>query len=136
MVVVTQIGSGSTLPHAECTCRWVAADRKGRSFADLEGFLHHVDDTLHPLDDIIGFGRVGLQLFAGAGGGVKSRRSLRGAVREVVAASMVEVAVKDPKQISMGLVRMSAMLAGKMTPDRAPMLHSEFPTSPTWRANC
>jgi hypothetical protein len=26
----------------------------------LEGFLHHVDDSLHSLNDIIGFGRVGL----------------------------------------------------------------------------
>jgi hypothetical protein len=57
-------------------------------------------------------------------------------VREVAAASVVEVAVKELKQISTGLVRMSAMLAGKTTPDRATMLHSEFPISPTWRANC
>jgi hypothetical protein len=28
------------------------------------------------------------------------------------------------------------MLAGKTTPDRAAMLHSEFLISPTWRANC
>jgi hypothetical protein len=34
------------------------------------------------------------------------------------------------------LARMSAMLAGKTTPDRAAMLHSEFFISPTWRANC
>jgi hypothetical protein len=44
--------------------------------------------------------------------------------------------MKDPKQITMGLARMSAMLAGKTTPDRATMLHSEFPISPTWRTNC
>jgi hypothetical protein len=44
--------------------------------------------------------------------------------------------VKELKQISTGLVRMSAMLTRKMTPDRATMLHSEFPISPTWRANC
>jgi hypothetical protein len=25
------------------------------------------------------------------------------------------------------------MLAGKTTPDRATMLHNEFPISPTWR---
>jgi hypothetical protein len=43
--------------------------------------------------------------------------------------------VKEPKQISTGLARMSAMLAGKTTPDRATMLQSEFPVSPTWRAN-
>jgi hypothetical protein len=30
---------------------------------------------------------------------------------------------------------MSAMLARKMTPDRAAKLHSEFLISPTWRAN-
>jgi hypothetical protein len=55
---------------------------------------------------------------------------------EVVAADTVEVVVKEPKQISTGLARMSAMLTGKATPDRATMLHSEFPISPTWRANC
>jgi hypothetical protein len=44
--------------------------------------------------------------------------------------------VKDPKQISTGLARTSAMLARKMTPDRATMLHSEFPISPTWHVNC
>jgi hypothetical protein len=44
---------------------------------------------------------------------------------------MVGVAVKQPKQISMGLARMSAMLIGKMTLDRATMLHSEFPITPT-----
>jgi hypothetical protein len=44
--------------------------------------------------------------------------------------------VKDPKQISMGLARMSAMLTGKTTPVRATILHNEFPISPTWRANC
>jgi hypothetical protein len=44
--------------------------------------------------------------------------------------------VKEPKQISTGLARMSAMLAEKTTPDRVTMLHSEFLISPTWRANC
>jgi hypothetical protein len=44
--------------------------------------------------------------------------------------------VKETKQISMGLARMSTMLAGKTMPDRAAMLHSEFLISPTWRANC
>jgi hypothetical protein len=51
--------------------------------------------------------------------------------REVVAAGTVEVAMKEPKQISRGLARMSTMLAGKTTPDQATMLHSEFPISPT-----
>jgi hypothetical protein len=37
---------------------------------------------------------------------------------------------------STGLARMSTMLAGKTTPDRATMLHNEFPISPTWHANC
>jgi hypothetical protein len=41
--------------------------------------------------------------------------------------------VKEPKQISTGLARMSAMLTGKTTPDRATMLHSEFPITPTRR---
>jgi hypothetical protein len=36
--------------------------------------------------------------------------------------------VKEPKQISTGLARMSVMLARRTTPDRATMLHSEFPT--------
>jgi hypothetical protein len=44
--------------------------------------------------------------------------------------------VKDPKQISTRLARVSSMLAGKTTLDRATMLHSEFLISPTWRANC
>jgi hypothetical protein len=44
--------------------------------------------------------------------------------------------VKETKHISTGLVRMSAMLAGKTTPNRAPMLHNEFPITPTWRTNC
>jgi hypothetical protein len=42
--------------------------------------------------------------------------------------------VKEPKQISMGLARMSTMLTGKTTPDRAAMVHSKFLI--TWRANC
>jgi hypothetical protein len=54
------------------------------------------------------------------------------AVGEVTAATnVVEVAMKEPKKISMELARMSAMLVGKTTPDRATMLHSEFPISPT-----
>jgi hypothetical protein len=57
-------------------------------------------------------------------------------VGEVAATSMVDVVVKEPKQISTGSMRMSAMLAGKTTPDQAAMLHSEFLISPTWRANC
>jgi hypothetical protein len=52
-------------------------------------------------------------------------------VGEVAAASVVEVAMKEPKQISTWLVRMSAMLAGKTTPDRATVLHSKFLISPT-----
>jgi hypothetical protein len=47
-----------------------------------------------------------------------------------------EVAVKEPKHISTGLARMTAMLSGKTTPDRATMLHSEFPIPSTWLANC
>jgi hypothetical protein len=44
--------------------------------------------------------------------------------------------VMEPKQISTGSARMSAMPARKTTPDWAAMLHSEFLISPTWRANC
>jgi hypothetical protein len=44
--------------------------------------------------------------------------------------------MKEPKQISTGSARMSAMLAGKTMPYRAAILHSEFLISPTWRANC
>jgi hypothetical protein len=54
------------------------------------------------------------------------------AAGEVAAASVVEVAVKEPKQISTGSARMSAMLTEKTTPDRAAMLHNEFMISPTW----
>jgi hypothetical protein len=57
-------------------------------------------------------------------------------VREVASASVVEVVLKEPKQISTGLATMYAMLAGKMTPDRATMPHSEFQIASTWRANC
>jgi hypothetical protein len=49
----------------------------------------------------------------------------------VVAAAEVEVVVKELKQISTGLARMSVMLAAKTTPDQATMLHSEFPIAPT-----
>jgi hypothetical protein len=101
------------------------------SFVDLEGFLHHVDDALHPLDKVIGFGRVGLRLSVRAGGDADVAGTFTEAVGEVVAASVVEVAVKEPKQISIGSARMSAMLAGKTTPDRAAMLHNEFLISPT-----
>jgi hypothetical protein len=48
---------------------------------------------------------------------------------------VVEVAVKEPKQVSTGLARMSVMLAGKTTLDQATMLCSELPISPTWHAN-
>jgi hypothetical protein len=58
------------------------------------------------------------------------------AVGGVAAASVVEIAVKEPNEISTGLARMSAMLAGKTTPDWATMLHSELPITPTWRTNC
>jgi hypothetical protein len=58
------------------------------------------------------------------------------AAGEVTAASGVEVAVKEPKQISTTSARMSAILDRKTTPDRTAMLHSEFLISPTWRANC
>jgi hypothetical protein len=57
-------------------------------------------------------------------------------VGKVTAASVVEVTVKEPKQIPTGLARMSTMLVGKTTPDRATMLHNEFPIAPTWRTNC
>jgi hypothetical protein len=43
--------------------------------------------------------------------------------------------MKEPKQISMGSARTSAMLAKKTMPNRAAMLHNEFLISPTWRAN-
>jgi nicotinamide riboside kinase len=43
--------------------------------------------------------------------------------------------VKEPKQISTGSARMSTILAGKTTPDRAAMLHSDFLITPTWCAN-
>jgi hypothetical protein len=56
-------------------------------------------------------------------------------VGEVAAASAVEFAVKEPKKTSMGLARMSTMLTGKMTPDRATMLHNEFLITPSWSAN-
>jgi hypothetical protein len=39
---------------------------------------------------------------------------------EVAAAIRFEVTVKEPKQVSMGSARMSAMLAGETTLDRPP----------------
>jgi hypothetical protein len=63
-------------------------------------------------------------------------RAFTESIGEVAATSVVEVVVKEPKQISTGLVRMSAMLAKKTTPVRATMLHNEFLISPTWRAYC
>jgi hypothetical protein len=58
------------------------------------------------------------------------------AVGEVTAVSVVEVTMKEPKQISTWSVRMSTMLAGEKMPNRVAMLHSEFLISPTWRTNC
>jgi hypothetical protein len=55
---------------------------------------------------------------------------------EVAIAATVQVAVKEPNWISMGFGWMAAMLVGKTTPDRATMLHSEFPVYPTCRINC
>jgi hypothetical protein len=94
------------------------------------------NDALHSLNNVVGFGRVGFRLLVGVGAASEVVRAFTTVVDEVTATSVVEVAVKEPKQISTGLARMSAMLAGKTTPDRATMLHSEFPISPTWRANC
>jgi ubiquinone biosynthesis protein UbiJ len=58
-------------------------------------------------------------------------------VGEVAAASVVEVAVKEPKRISRGLVRMSTMLTEKTTPDRATCCtassRSPLPGAPTIR---
>jgi hypothetical protein len=71
----------------------------------------------------------------GLGATSEVTRTFTKVVSEVAAASTVEVAVKEPKQISTGLARMSTMLAKKTTPDRAAMLHSVFLISPTWRAN-
>jgi hypothetical protein len=68
---------------------------------------------------------------AGAGSGARCHGDLPKVAGEVAAAIRVEVTVKEPKQISMGSPRMCAMLAGKTTPDRAAMLHSEFLISPT-----
>jgi hypothetical protein len=106
------------------------------SLADLDGLLHHVDDSLHFLNDIIGFGGwvFDFKLILGAATGVTG--TFMETVGEVGAASVVEVAMKEPKQIPTGLARTSAMLAGKTTPDRATLLHREFPITPTWRTNC
>jgi hypothetical protein len=58
------------------------------------------------------------------------------ATEEVVAAAMVEVNMKEPKQIPTRSARMATMLAWKTTVNQATMLHSEFPITTTWRANC
>jgi hypothetical protein len=67
------------------------------SFADLEGFLHHVDDALHPLDDIIGFGGWVFDFLLELGAASSIVGAFMEVVGEVAATSMVEVAVKDPK---------------------------------------
>jgi hypothetical protein len=82
---------------------------------------------LHPLEHIIGFVLVGLRLLAEAGAASEVARAVTEAIGEVAVAGMVEVDVKEPKHISTGLARMSAMLARKMTLDVATMLHREFP---------
>jgi hypothetical protein len=52
------------------------------------------------------------------------------------ATGVVDVTGIKPKQMSTGLVRMSAMLSGKMTPlVEAIELHEEPQLPPTWRAN-
>jgi hypothetical protein len=87
--------------------------------------------VLHSLNDVVGFGRVGVRCWIGNWCGTGAA-----ATEEVVAAGTVEVAVNEPKRISTGLARIAAMLTGKTIPDRATMLHNEFPIAPTWRANC
>jgi hypothetical protein len=101
------------------------------SLADLEGLLHHVDDALHSLNNVIGFGWAGnAKSETGTATGVTE--IFTAVTGEVAAADTAKVAVKKPKQISTGLAR---MLAGKTTPDQATMMHNEFPITPTWRAN-
>jgi hypothetical protein len=68
------------------------------------------------------------------GAAIGVTRTFMETVREV-AASVVDVIVKEPKQMFTRLARMFSMLAGETTSDRFTMLHSEFPISPTWRAN-
>jgi hypothetical protein len=56
-------------------------------------------------------------------------------VGEVAAASVVEVVVKEPKQISVGLARMSAMLARKTTQQVPghPYLAHQLSGDETWQ---
>jgi hypothetical protein len=73
----------------------------------------------------------GSSTFAGAGAASKVAGASTEAAGEVAAASVVEVTMKEPKNISTGSARMSGIFAGKTTPDRAAMLHNEFLISPT-----
>jgi hypothetical protein len=66
-------------------------------FADLEGFLHHVNEALHPLDEIIGFGRWVFEFLPELGEASKVVGASTEVVGEVTAASVVEVVVKEPK---------------------------------------
>ena len=54
-----------------------------------------------------------------------------------LATGAVDLVGMEPKQMSMGLARKSAMLAGKMIPrEDAIKSHEELPIAPTWCANC
>jgi hypothetical protein len=61
------------------------------------GFLHQVDDALHSLNDVAGFGRVGLRFLTGAGAALGVAGAFTEAVGEVAATNVVEVTVKKPK---------------------------------------
>jgi hypothetical protein len=86
MFPVTQIGSGSTWPPVVRERRWQVAGRMGRSCGAMRpalsaelflisgGFPPSCRDALHPLDKVVGFGQVGLRLFAGAGDGIQGHR--------------------------------------------------------------
>jgi hypothetical protein len=53
------------------------------------------------------------------------------------ATGVVDVAGIEPKQMSTGLARMSAILSGKMMSlVEAIELHENFDLAPTWRASC
>jgi hypothetical protein len=99
------------------------------SLADLEGFLHHADNALHPLNKTYGLDEWVSDARSEMGVATCVVAAHSTVVGEVADARTVEVIGKEPKQISIGLERMAAMLAEKTTPDRATMLHNELPIS-------
>jgi hypothetical protein len=60
---------GRSQTEEEGPMTWHHPHRALGSFAHMEGNLHHADDALHCLNEVIGFGRVGLYRWIRNSGG-------------------------------------------------------------------